>query len=130
MEEAAMTRRSLLKPLTRPAAGPVASIVALALAGALAGSLVHAARTEAALKADLARVTVQSQQAALMWKASLSTCRAHAAAPEPPGGRITPVAEDGDVVAARLATVGPAGFDDCARMEAADAAVLSSLRAK
>jgi hypothetical protein len=126
----AMMRASILAPLARPAVGPVASIIALAMAGALAGSLIHAARTEAALRSEVARLSTQGHQTALVLQARLSTCRAQAAAPEPLGGRITPIAEDVDSVAARLANVEPAGFDDCARMEAADAAVLSSLRAK
>ena len=125
-------RASIRRSLTRPVAGPLPALLALALAGGLAGALAQATRTEAALKAQVAELKAQNRDAALMWQAKLSTCHAQAAtpAPLPSGGRLTPVAEDGDTVAGRLASVGPAGFDDCARMEAADAAVLNSLRAK
>lgn len=125
-------RASILKTFTGPAVGPVTSVIALALAGGLFGALAHGAATERSLKAEVASLKAQNRDAALLWQAKLSSCRSQVAAPQPPpaGGRLTRVAEKGDVVAARLADVGPAGFDECARMEAADAAVLGSLHAK
>jgi hypothetical protein len=124
-------RASILSSLTGPAAGPIAASVALVLAGGLAASTVHAHKTEAALKAQVTALAGRNEQAELRWQAKLSACRTDAAAPAtaPSGGRLTRV-EDGDAVADRLANQGPAGFDVCARMEAADAAVLASLRAK
>lgn len=122
----------LSKALTSRAAGPAASALALVLAGLLAVSWTQAARREAELKAQVGALAVRSEQASVYWRAQLSTCRAEAATPARPQGRITRVAaaESGEAEAARLATQGPAGFDVCARMEAADQAVLASLHAK
>jgi hypothetical protein len=124
-------RASILHSLTGRAAGPIAASVALALAAGLAASTVHARHTEAKLKAEVAALADRNEQAELRWQAKLSACRADSATPPsaPSGGRLTRV-EDGDAVADRLANHGPAGFDVCARMEAADAAVLASLHAK
>lgn len=120
------------KALTSRAAGPAASALALVLAGLLAVSWTLAGRRESELKAQVAALAGRSEQANLYWRAQLATCRAEVATPAPPQGRITRVAaaESGDAEAARLASQGPAGFDVCARMEAADQAVLASLHAK
>lgn len=116
--------------LQGPAAGPVASLAAVLLAGLLAASTTHAARREAELKAQVGALAARNEQTTLFWRAQLTSCRAEAAVPaEPPQG-LTKVQANGDEMAARLASHGPAGFDVCARMEAADQAVLASLHAK
>jgi hypothetical protein len=119
--------------LTSPAAGPIGALAAVVLAGALAGVWTHAQRMESQLKSEIAALSARKSEADLRWQAKLSACRQDAAPPTPvsgpTGGRLTPVV-DGDAVAAKLARDGPQGFDVCARMEAADAAVLASLRAK
>ncbi|MDB5475513.1 MAG: hypothetical protein JWP49_1024 [Phenylobacterium sp.] len=121
----------LTKALTSPAAGPAASAVAVALAGLLAASWIGGAHREARLQAQVGALAARNEQAGTYWRAQLSSCRAEAATPAPPQGAITRASsERGDEVADRLATQGPAGFDVCARMEAADQAVLASLRAK
>jgi hypothetical protein len=122
---------SVIKALTRPAAGPIASATALALAAALAASWAHAARTEAQLRSQVAALAASGRSAELVWRARLDSCRAQAAQDGAPLGEVvTRTAGDGDTVAARLASEGPAGFDVCARMEAADRAVLASLSVK
>jgi len=125
----------LSRALTSRAAGPSASALALVLGAALAVSTGQAAHRRSQLTAQVAALAARNQQAGLYWRAQLSSCQATAAvgaAPAPPQGKITRVATPagGDAVAARLASEGPAGFDVCARMEAADQAVLASLRAK
>jgi hypothetical protein len=122
----------LIKALTSRAAGPAASAVAVALAGLLAASWTASAHREARLQAQVGALAARNEQAGVYWRAQLSSCRAEAAQPSPPQGAITRVAaaESSDAVAERLASQGPAGFDVCARMEAADQAVLASLRGK
>ena len=120
--------RPVIRTLTSPIAGPVASFLALALAAGLAVNASEAHRREAALKAQVAALSDRTEQQGVYWKAQLSACRAEAAIPAPPQGAITRVAGD-DAMAAQLASQGPAGFDVCARMEAADQAVLASLHA-
>ncbi|HEV2530559.1 hypothetical protein [Phenylobacterium sp.] len=120
----------LSKALTSPAAGPAALSLAVVLGIALAVSTSQAARRQSQLKAQVAALAARNEQTSLYWRAQVSSCRAQAAAPAPTPGAITRVAASGDAVAAQLATRGPAGFDVCARMEAADQAVLASLHAK
>lgn len=122
---------SLFKPLTRPMAGPAASALALILAGALTATWTTAERRERQLKGEVAALAARAEQEGAYFKAQLTSCRAEAAVN--PGARppleVTRVA-DSDAEAARLASQGPAGFDVCARMEAADQAVLASLHPK
>jgi uncharacterized protein HemX len=127
IEEAGQMRASLSRRRIRRSSGPIASALALALAAGLAASSWHAHKREAALQAQIAALTQRNQQADLVWQAKLSTCHAEAAAPAVQEAHITRVAEPEDSIAARLAGDGPAGFDACARMQAADAAVLGSL---
>jgi len=129
--------QTLTGAITSRAAGPAASAAALALAGVLAGVWTTAAHREAVLQAQVGALAARNEQAGAYWRAQLTTCRAEAAQPTPvhtmaQEGAITRVAaaDSGDAMAARLASQGPAGFDVCARMEAADQAVLASLRAK
>ena len=130
-------RPSILKALRRRPVGPAATLAAVLLTVAYVASSLHAAKTEARLKAEVAALAARNEQADLHWQAKLSACREAGATPAPVAaahpptdGRLTRVAEGDDPVAERLANQGPAGFDVCARMEAADAAVLASLRAK
>lgn len=119
----------LSRALTSRAAGPAASGAAVLLAAALAISWTAEARSRTHLEAQVDALKAQVRASGLYWKTELSQCRAEAAAaPHPPGGRLTRVASD--AMAERLTTEGPAGFDVCARMEAADQAVLASLKAK
>jgi hypothetical protein len=123
----------LSRALTSRAAGPSASALALLLGAALVVSTSQAAHRQSQLKMQVAALSAHDAQASLYWRAQLTSCRTAAATPRAaPQGTITRVAEpvSGDAVAARLASQGPAGFDVCARMEAADQAVLASLRAK
>jgi hypothetical protein len=123
----------LSRALTSRQAGPSASALAIVLAAALAVSTGQAAHRQSQLKIRLAALAAHNEQASLYWRAQLTSCRIAAATPPAaPQEAITRVAVpvSGDAVAARLANQGPAGFDVCARMEAADQAVLASLRAK
>jgi hypothetical protein len=126
----------LIRAFTNPAAGPVASAVAVALAALLAASWMGAAHREARLHAQVSALAARNEQAGIYWRAQLSSCRAEAAQPAAAHGvaqqgAITRASSaGGDEVADRLASQGPAGFDVCARMEAADQAVLASLHAK
>jgi hypothetical protein len=119
----------ILKPLTSPAAGPAATLIALALAAVLALTSFQQARDRAALQGQLADANRRAGAAGVYWKARFSACEAAVGQQGPRDGAVTKVAQGptGEI-AARLVSQGPAGFDVCARMEAADQAVLSSLR--
>jgi len=120
----------LSKTLSSPAAGPIATTAALLMAGALAASWSLGARREADLRGQVEALAARNQQTAMFWKTQLSSCRAEAAATARPEGLTRVAQSDSGDAAARLASVGPAGFDVCARMEAADQAVLASLNSK
>ena len=112
--------------LTRPAAGPIASVLALLLAIGLGASVSASARREAHLQSELKLLSDRQVQAAVRWRAELDACHAQASAPSP-RANVTRVDENDASVAERLANQGPAGFDACARMQAADASVLATL---
>jgi len=109
--------------LTSRHAGPLASMAALFLALALAATLTAARRTETDLQARLAQLDHRAQTLAAAWRAKAAACEAarplQAAAPATPGV---------ERIAERLASQPPPGFDACARMESADAAVLGALK--
>jgi hypothetical protein len=113
----------VLKALTSRTAGPVATGFAVALALLLALSWTSAAQTKARLESRIADLSRQAHVPAITTvaggPAGLELARSDAQLPA------TPV---GDKDAERLLTVPPAGFDDCARMQSADEAVLSSLK--
>jgi hypothetical protein len=119
----------ILKPLTSPAAGPAAALIALALAAVLALTSFQQARDRAALQAQLADANRRVAASGVYWKTRFSACEASVGRQGPRDGALTKVAAGppGDM-AARLVNHGPAGFDVCARMEAADQAVMASLR--
>jgi predicted flap endonuclease-1-like 5' DNA nuclease len=123
------------RALTSRAAGPLAGAVALASMILLAVGWANAARDAAQLRDQVGRAALAARDSDGVWRAKLVSCQAQAealkAAAEPAADlRLTPVAGTGDAVADKLATEGPAGFDVCARMEAADRAVLASLKAR
>ena len=115
----------VLKALTSRIAGPVASTLTAVLAVLLALSWTSAAQTKARLEGRIAELSRQVHAPAVTTvagaPAGLELARtagpALAAAP-------APAATDAE----RLLTVPPAGFDDCARMQSADEAVLASLK--
>lgn len=114
--------------LTSRVAGPSATLVCFALAAALVAVSAGASHREARLRAQVVALAARSEQQGDVWRAKLAACQAEAASPHQ-ALKVTRIA-DPDAEAARLASVGPAGFDVCARMEAADQAVLASLHAK
>jgi len=119
------------KALTRPAAGPIATSAALVLTAVLAASLARAGQTEGELKAQVAALAAAARANSVAWRTQLDSCRSELAQAKPPmTTAVTRVAGGEEAVAERLASQGPAGFDVCARMEAADRAVLASLDAK
>jgi hypothetical protein len=113
----------VLKALTSRTAGPVATGFAVALALLLALSWTSAAQTQARLESRIADLSRQAHVPAVTSvagrPAGLELARSDAQLPAAPVG-----AKDAE----RLLTVPPAGFDDCARMQSADEAVLSSLK--
>ncbi|MFC3070897.1 hypothetical protein [Phenylobacterium soli] len=118
---------SLSKAFTSPLVGQAATGVAVALAVALAVVSARDARREAELRGQLASLTEASARASQTWRAELAGCHTEAARRSPAEGAITRVIQPGEDMATRLASQGPAGIDVCARMEAADAAVMVSL---
>jgi len=116
--------------LTSRFAGPVGFAVALLVTGLLVATSISAVRTEARLRARIAEVTRESQQAGVVWHARLSACQNEAvalqAASASAGGK--PIDTSAKARARRLAANEPPGFDVCARMESADRAVLESLK--
>jgi hypothetical protein len=117
--------------LTSPRTGPAATALALVLALALAATWSSAQRTQAELEGRVERLSVQAQSVGAYWRARVAACeslggRDAAEAPRPWLVRRT----DGTIAraAAELASRPPPGFDACARMESADAAVLGTLR--
>ena len=117
------------------AAGPLWCALAVVLACALAVTSLQARRKEEFLRGRIAALATHD---ASQLQAELVSCRAtvrsyaaamSASAPRnEPGTGTTKVASSPGQVAAALAANPPAGFDVCARMESADAAVLSTLK--
>ncbi len=101
----------------------VLAIVALGLA--LTVTSLSAARTEAALRHQIAELVRQHRKAGAVWAAKLASCEmAGNAGP----GRVTNAALSPTERARELARTSPAGFDVCARMESADEAVMETLK--
>lgn len=115
---------AVLKALTSRTAGPVATGFAVALAMLLALSWTSAAQTKARLESRIAELNREVHAPAITTVASapagLELARSDAQLSGAPGV--------GGKDAERLLSVPPAGFDDCARMQSADEAVLSSLK--
>jgi hypothetical protein len=110
--------------LTHRSAGPIASLAAAFLAVALAASVISAAATRAELEGRIARLSQEAQGVRAYWRARTAACESAAQAAHRSS---TPIPR-GDAAAAELATSAPQGFDACARMESADAAVLGTLK--
>jgi hypothetical protein len=117
--------------LSHRRAAPVASVAAGLLAVALVASLASAAKTRAELEARIADLSRQAQGVGAYWRARTAVCESQARSLANASGA-SGLALTGDGGAARtaaqLASRAPEGFDACARMESADAAVLGSLR--
>jgi hypothetical protein len=115
----------ITKALTSRAAGPAATAVAAVLAVLLAVNWASAAQTQDKLEGRIAQLNSQlnASRAAFVpdgrAPAGLESARVD-------GGTLPGAA--GDKAAHKLLTEPPAGFDDCARMQSADDAVLSSLK--
>lgn len=116
----------LLDLLRRPSVGPIASLLALVLAVLLGASLVSANRTEAEMNARVVKLANQLNDSGSYWRARALACETVGARGE--GVRKARAGESTADAAKRLAGEPPAGFDVCARMESADAAVLSTLK--
>ena len=102
-----------------------ALIATVALGLALTATSLSAARTEAALRHQIAELVRQNRQAGALWGAKLASCEtAGNASP----GRVTNAALSPTERARELARKSPAGFDVCARMESADQAVMETLK--
>ena len=95
----------------------------IVLGVALIATAVSAARTETVLRARIAALSKQAQEATY-WRAKLSACETAAA--QRVAIDVTGLSRQER--ARRLARTEPAGFDVCARMESADRAVLETLR--
>lgn len=118
----------VLKSFTSPAAGPTATLVAIAFAAVLGISWAQQARERAAFEARLGDLSKKANAASVYWKARYSACEASVGAQGPRDGALTKVAEGQSGDAMNRLSHEPAGFDVCARMEAADQAVLASLK--
>jgi hypothetical protein len=122
----------LLHALTGRAAGPIAAALCLVLAAALGVTWASAAHDRAELEARIAALQDQIARPDVAWTAT----------PAEPVAGVQPVALVGRLPAApaappgpqgaaeRLLKTAPTGFDACARMESADAAVLAALAPK
>jgi hypothetical protein len=116
--------------LTHRATGPVASLAALFLAFALGASLLSAAQTRAQMEGRIAMLSTQARSLDAYWRARAVACEnvpnTFTEGAAPPLARRNDAAVAG--TAAELANRSPEGVDACARMESADAAVLSTLK--
>jgi hypothetical protein len=117
--------RTLLNAFTNPVAGPVGFALSLVLCAMLGVTAVSASRTEAALRSRIAALTAENQRTGLALHARLAACEGQPA--DLARERVTNANLSPEERAQRLKGE-PAGFDVCARMEAADRAVLGTLR--
>jgi hypothetical protein len=118
--------RVVVSAFTHPIAGVVGFGLALIMCGLLVATSISAGRTEASLRARLVQLANEDARTGAILNAKLSACESAL----PSSGRQATAAASGSVEsrAQRLASRGPEGFDVCARMEAADRAVLQNLR--
>jgi hypothetical protein len=123
---------SLVQALTSRAAGPVAAAVAVLLAAALGVTWASAAHSRAELQARIAALQDQIARPDVTWTAApaeaapgVQPVALVGPLPPPPPARPGPRG-----AAERLLKTAPTGFDACARMESADAAVLAALEPK
>jgi hypothetical protein len=117
--------RAVVSAFTHPIVGVVGFGLALIMCGLLVATSISAARTEASLRARLVQLAHEDARTGAILNARLAACQSAL----PPASR-QEAAAAGSVAARaqRLASRGPEGFDVCARMEAADRAVLQNLR--
>src|SRR3569832_1033400 len=116
-------QRSFLGAFTHPVAGPLGFALAVIMCGLLVATSVSASRTEAQLRARIVQLAREDARPGALLHAKLSACESAL----PPESAKQIAAEANESVqrrAQRLANRGPQGFDVCARMEAADRAVL------
>lgn len=121
----------LIRALTSRAAGPVATAAALALTVALAWTWTSAAQSRAELEARIGALTQEAAASGASLKAQLAGCQGALRAAGSARAVATAAFDEElgpEAMAARLVAEAPAGLDVCARMEAADRAVLQTLR--
>jgi hypothetical protein len=111
---------SVIRVLTGRTAAVLAMLAALALAVALGSVWTAAGRNEARLETRIAALHEQLARSVALQKAEAAACQVAAEQKRVAAGAA------GDPTARLLQA--PEGFDVCARMESADAAVLGSLR--
>lgn len=114
-----------MQPLTSRWLTLAAFIAVVALGLTLTVTSLSAARTEAALRRQIAELVRQNRQSGAVWGARLAICETGGGASR---GRVTHAAISDAEQARQLARTSPAGFDVCARMESADQAVLKTLK--
>jgi hypothetical protein len=117
----------LFQSLRQPGVGPAMTVVALALAVLLSASVVQGHRQKAELDARVAKLARQLNDSGSYWRARAVACEVGGRGGKA-GVRPAKGGERDEDAATRLASNPPAGFDVCARMESADAAVLSTLK--
>ena len=117
--------RSLVGAFTHPLAGPIGFGLALFLCVLLVGTSISASHTEARLRARILQLAHDDARTGALLSARLSACESAQPAPSTQEAAIGGTAQ---ARAQQLASRSPQGFDVCARMEAADRAVLESLR--
>jgi hypothetical protein len=108
--------------LNSRAAAVGAGALACVLASALAVTSLHASHTETALRGQLARL---DRQLAVARTGAMAVNNVFAA---PTSETLGPPGAAPREAAVKKLLLAPVGFDACARMEAADAAVLSTLK--
>ena len=113
--------------LTSPLTGPIATAVAVALAVTLGVANGEWRAQQAIYETRIAELTRQSELTRTSLKSELDTCRAAEAAREQTAASYASMARTPEG-ARKLLEHQPEGIDACARMEAADQAVLSNLK--
>jgi hypothetical protein len=116
-------RAPLIRAFQSPYLGLIAAAAVIVLGVVLTVTALSAARTEASLRARIAALSKQAQEASY-WRAKLGACEASLDG----GAKLAVTGLSAAERARRLAQTEPAGFDVCARMESADQAVLGTLK--
>ena len=118
-------RRALTRALASRWLALAAVLLIAALGIALIMTTYTAAKTEAALRVQIAALMRENRQVGAVWGAKLAACERGAVQER---GRVTDAELSNEARAQALAKNAPAGFDVCARMESADQAVLETLK--
>ncbi len=118
--------RGIVGTFTHPVAGVVGFGLALIMCGLLVATSVAAGHNEAQLRARIIQLAREDARTGALLHARLSACESAL----PASNRQETTQASGSVTdrAQRLASREPEGFDVCARMEAADRAVLQNLK--